>query len=52
MPAWQVTGVTIIYIIREWAITKQNAFKKAMLFYNLMKDYWNHIILMLNTFLD
>lgn len=45
-------GNFIICLTHEWAITKQNAFKKAMLFHNLMKVYWSCIILMLNTFLD
>lgn len=45
------TGNFIIYCTHEWAIRKQNAFKKAMLFHNLMKVYWSCIILMLNSFL-
>ena len=45
-------GNFIVYLTHERAVTKQNAFKKAMLFHNLMKDYWSCIIHMLNTFLD
>jgi hypothetical protein len=45
-------GNFIIFLTHEQALTKQNAFKKAMLFHNLMKVYWSCIILMLNTFLD